>query len=140
MALDVADGRRWPGFFDGQRRVGALEPYLAAVLVKLFGHAPAVVAIAPTLCFALFVAGQFLLWRRWADRPTAHLAALFAVAWQPAARALEHHPPGRLHRVARLGRADAVGLSGPDPDPTPASRAAQKCRPAGGSCWPSATS
>ena len=83
MALDVAAGRRWPIFFDGQRYMGALEPYLAAVLVRLFGHAPAVVAIAPTLCFALFVAGQYLLWRRWADRPTAHLAALFAVACAP---------------------------------------------------------
>ena len=27
MALDIAAGRRWPVFFDGQRYMGALEPY-----------------------------------------------------------------------------------------------------------------
>ena len=30
MALDIAAGRRWPIFFDGQRYMGAVEPYVAA--------------------------------------------------------------------------------------------------------------
>src|SRR5579864_5131591 len=80
MALDIATGRRWPIFFDGQRYMGALEPYTAAALVKLFGHSPAVVALAPLLFFGLFAAGQYILWRQWADGRTGHLAALFAVA------------------------------------------------------------
>jgi hypothetical protein len=65
MALDIAEGRRWPIFFDGQRYMGALEAYTAAVFVKLFGHSPASVAMAPTFYFAGLVAGQFAVWRVW---------------------------------------------------------------------------
>ncbi len=83
MAMDIAKGLRWPIFFDGQRYMGALEPYTAALFVRLLGHSPAVVALAPAFYFALFVAGQYWLWRRWADRPTGHLAALLTVSCAP---------------------------------------------------------
>lgn len=83
MALDVAAGQRWPIFFDGQRYMGILEPYTAAFFVRLLGHSPAVVALAPAFYFALFAAGQYLIWRFWVDRPTGHLAALLTVACAP---------------------------------------------------------
>src|SRR4051812_14273080 len=83
MALDIAEGRRWPIFFDGQRYMGAVEPYTAAAFVAAFGHSPGVVALAPLAFFGLFAAGQFALWRRWSDRPTGHLAALLTVVCAP---------------------------------------------------------
>jgi hypothetical protein len=83
MALDISQGRRWPIFFDGQRYMGALEAYTAAVFVVLFGHSPAVVSMAPTLYTGLFVGGQFVLWRNWAGRATGHLAALLAAVGSP---------------------------------------------------------
>jgi hypothetical protein len=83
MALDIAALRRFPIFFDGQRYMGAVEPYVAAALVALFGHSPAVVALAPWLFFGLFAAGQYALWRCWSDRPTGHLAALITVVSAP---------------------------------------------------------
>ena len=84
MALDIAAGRRLPVFFDGQRYMGAVEPYVAALLVALFGHSPVVVALAPwLLSFGLFVAGQYALWRCWGDRLTGHLAALVSVLCAP---------------------------------------------------------
>jgi hypothetical protein len=83
MALDIASGRRWPIFFDGQRYMGAVEAYTAAAFVVVFGHSPAVVALAPLLFFGLFVAGQFAAWRLWAGRPTGHLAALVTAVGSP---------------------------------------------------------
>lgn len=83
MALDIAAGRRWPIFFDGQRYMGAVEAYTAALLVALFGHSPRVVAVAPLLFFSLFAAGQYALWRCWKDRRTGHLASLFTVIGAP---------------------------------------------------------
>jgi len=83
MALDVAAGRRWPIFFDGQRYMGAVEAYAAAVCVRLGGHSPAVVAVAPLLFFGLFVAAQFAVWSRWRGRATGHLAAALTVLSAP---------------------------------------------------------
>ncbi len=83
MALDIAAGRRFPIFFDGQRYMGAVEPYVAGLLVALFGHSPVVVALAPWLFFGLFVAGQYALWRCWGDRLTGHIAALVSVLCAP---------------------------------------------------------
>ena len=83
MSLDIASGVRWPIFFDGQRYMGAVEAYVAAVFVLLLGHSPAIVALAPLLFFGLFAAGQYLLWSRWTDRVTGHLAALLTVCGGP---------------------------------------------------------
>jgi hypothetical protein len=83
MALDISEARRWPIFFDGQRYMGALEAYTAAIFVKLFGHSPVVIAMAPTLYFGLFVAGQYVLWRQWTSRAAGHLAALVTAVGSP---------------------------------------------------------
>jgi hypothetical protein len=99
MALDIAHGRRWPIFFDGQRYMGALEAYVAAVFVKLFGHSPQTIAFAPTLAIALFVGGQYALWRVWADRGTAHLAALLASICAPMLAVWSVAPRGAYSEV-----------------------------------------
>ena len=79
MALDIAAGRRFPIFFDGQRYMGAVEAYMAAGFVRVLGHTPEVVALAPLMAFALFAAFQYWVWSRWADRRTGHFAAALAV-------------------------------------------------------------
>ncbi len=83
MALDIARGRRFPIFFDGQRYMGAVEAYVAAAFVRAFGHAPVIIALAPWLAFGLFAALQFFLWSRWGDRATGHLAAAFTIVCAP---------------------------------------------------------
>lgn len=83
MALDIAAGRRLPIFFDGQRYMGAIEAYLAALFVAIFGHSPVIVALSPLVFFGLFAAGQYAIWRIFHDRSTGHLAALISVLGAP---------------------------------------------------------
>lgn len=83
MAMDIAEGRRWPIFFDGQRYMGAIEAYTAAIFVKFFGHTALTVAMAPTFYFALLTAAQFGAWRSWSGRAAGHLAAAMTVACSP---------------------------------------------------------
>jgi len=83
MALDIAAGRRFPIFFDGQRYMGAVEAYVAAAFTRVLGHGPPSVALAPVLFFGLFVAGQFAVWRLWKDPSTGHLAALLTLLGAP---------------------------------------------------------
>lgn len=83
MALDISQGARFPIFFYGQRYMGALEAYVAAALVRLLGHSPSVVALAPLLFFALFVAEQYAVWRIWSGKRTANLAALITLIGSP---------------------------------------------------------
>ena len=75
MALDIAAGRRFPIFFDGQRYMGAVEAYAAAAFVRALRPRAGGDRPGPLVAFGLFAAGQFVVWSRWADRPTGHLAA-----------------------------------------------------------------
>ena len=83
MALDISEGRRFPLFFDGQRYMSAIEAYIAAGFVRLFGHEPNIIALAPLLAFGLFVAGQYAVWRIWKDGKTGHLAAGLTAVGSP---------------------------------------------------------
>jgi hypothetical protein len=83
MALDIAAGRRFPIFFDGQRYMGAVEAYAAAAFVRALGHAPEVIALAPLVAFGLFTAGQYVVWARWRGRAAGHLAAGLTVLGSP---------------------------------------------------------
>jgi hypothetical protein len=104
MALDIAAGRRWPVFFDGQRYMGAVEAYTAAGFVALFGPSPTVVALAPLLFFGFFAAGQYALWRCGSGRATGHLAALVAVLGSPMLALWSIVPRGGLLDSARVCR------------------------------------
>jgi hypothetical protein len=126
MALDIAEGRRLPIFFDGQRYMGAVEAYTAAIFVKLFGHTPLTVALAPTFYFGLLAAGQFAAWRRWSSRATGHLAALFTVVCSPFLALWSVVPRGGYTEVLAWGLATlAVYRCTTQPDRPPFSRAAQ---------------
>lgn len=126
MALDIAEGRRWPIFFDGQRYMGALEAYTAAVFVKMFGHSPASVAMAPTCYFAALVAGQFAAWRAWQGRACGHLAALFTLACSPMMAIWSVIPRGGYTEVLAWGLATlAVYRRVTRPDRPPIGRLAQ---------------
>ncbi len=83
MALDIAQGRRLPIFFDGQRYMGAIESYVAAVFVRLVGHGPTTIALAPLVFYGLFVAGQYAVWRVWRDRTTGLMAAALTAVGSP---------------------------------------------------------
>ncbi len=83
MALDISEGRRFPLFFDGQRYMGAFEAYIAAAFVRLLGHEPNIIALAPLLAYGLFVAGQYAVWRVWKDGKTGHLAAGLTAVGSP---------------------------------------------------------
>jgi hypothetical protein len=85
--------------------MGALEAYTAAVFVRLFGHSPAVVAMAPTFYFALLVAGQFAAWRAWKGRACGHLAALFTLACSPMMAIWSVIPRGGYTEVLAWGLA-----------------------------------
>ena len=105
MALDIAEGRRLPIFFDGQRYMGALEAYTAAIFVRLFGHSPSSVAMAPTFYYAAFVAGQFAAWRAWKGRACGHLAATFTLACSPMMAIWSVIPRGGYTEVLAWGLA-----------------------------------
>ena len=49
MAKHIAQARDFPVFFYGQSYLGALEPYLNAVLFRLFGFSPNLIFVLPTL-------------------------------------------------------------------------------------------
>ncbi len=85
MSYDISRGERWPIFFDGQRYMGAIEAYVAAGFVRLFGFTPSTVALAPLFFCGLFVCGQFVLWTRWSSRAAGHLAASIALIGAPMA-------------------------------------------------------
>ena len=95
--------------------MGALEAYTAALIVKLFGHSPATIAMAPALYSAGLVAGQFAAWRAWkgpgvrAPRGPVHAGVLADDG------DLERDPARGIRRGARLGARRDGRLSPRDP-------------------------
>jgi len=61
MATHIAEGRDFPAYFYGQHYMGALEAYLAAPVVGLFG--PTVLALRLPMVLAFYVATGWLLYR-----------------------------------------------------------------------------
>ncbi len=100
--------------------MGALEAYTAAVFVRLFGHSPSSVAMAPTVYFAALVAGQFAAWRSWKGRACGHLAALFTLACSPMMAIWSVIPRGGYTEVLAWGLATMAvyrGVTRPDRPP-----------------------
>ena len=63
MALDIAAGRRFPIFFDGQRYMSAVEGYVAAAFTLLLGTRGARRASSPVRAFCL-LRDSSRRWRR----------------------------------------------------------------------------
>jgi hypothetical protein len=74
MALHIAQGRHFPAYFYGDDYMGAVEAYLAAPVVGLFG--PSVLALRLPMVLALYVAFGWLMYRLTARLYTRWFAVL----------------------------------------------------------------
>jgi len=68
MAQDIAEGRRLPIYFYGQRYMGALEAYVIAALSPLFDDPIHALRFGPALFFAALCVLQYLMLTRWFGR------------------------------------------------------------------------
>lgn len=64
MAMHVAEGRRFPGFMDGQSYMGTAEAYVAAAGFRVFGPSLLGLRLSMLLWFLLFLGTLHLLARR----------------------------------------------------------------------------
>jgi len=83
MAQDVAEGRRWPIYFYGQRYMGALEAYVIAGLLPLVDDPLIALRLGPALFFAALVAAQYLMLTQWLGRGGGWTAAACLVLAAP---------------------------------------------------------
>ncbi|MGZ3665997.1 MAG: hypothetical protein ACXWQR_20245 [Ktedonobacterales bacterium] len=63
MALHIASGRDYPGFFYGQNYMGALQAYIAAPLFRLFGPSVFVLRFSMLLLCTVFLINMYVLTR-----------------------------------------------------------------------------
>lgn len=63
MALHIASGRDYPGFFYGQNYMGPLQAYIAAPLFRLFGPSIFVLRLSMLLLCTVFLINIYLLTR-----------------------------------------------------------------------------
>jgi hypothetical protein len=83
MAQDIAEGRRLPIYFYGQRYMGAAEAYLIAALGPWFDDPIVALRVGPLCFFAAFVAVQYLMLARWFGRSGAAAAVALLLAAPP---------------------------------------------------------
>lgn len=74
MSVNIAQGDR-PLFFYGQPYFGALEAYLAALFISLFGFSEFVVSLSPISFTLAWIIFSFLLFARIHDRTAGIIAA-----------------------------------------------------------------
>jgi hypothetical protein len=79
MALNILEGD-WPLFYYGQNYMGALEAYVAAGMVFLFGVSDLSISLSPILFSIVWVGACFLLYRELAG-PVAGLVAAAVAAF-----------------------------------------------------------
>jgi 4-amino-4-deoxy-L-arabinose transferase-like glycosyltransferase len=75
MAMDIAQGNEFPLFFYGQNYFGALEAYVAAVFIKLFGMSEFSVACSVILFSLGWIVATYLLIAALFDRRAGLVAA-----------------------------------------------------------------
>lgn len=63
MALHIASGRDYPGFFYGQNYMGALQAYIAAPLFRLLGPSVFVLRFSMLLLCTVFLINMYVLTR-----------------------------------------------------------------------------
>jgi hypothetical protein len=83
MAQDIAEGRRLPIYFYGQRYMGALEAYVIAAISPLFENPIHALRSGPAIFFAVLVALQFLMLTRWFGRTGGLIGAATLLAGPP---------------------------------------------------------
>ncbi len=75
MAVNIVQGDR-PLFFYGQYYMGALEAYVAAIMVAIFGFSELAVSLSPILFAVLWIFASYLLFKEIKDHHTGLIAAL----------------------------------------------------------------
>ncbi len=83
MAQDIAEGRALPIYFYGQRYMGALEAYVVAALLPLFGNPLHALRFGPACFFALLTGVQYLMLTRWFGRRGGLVGAAALLAASP---------------------------------------------------------
>ncbi|MEE8385734.1 MAG: hypothetical protein V3S01_07440, partial [Dehalococcoidia bacterium] len=83
MAQDIAEGRRLPLYFYGQRYMGTLEAYAIAAVSPLFDDPIHALRFGPACFFALLVAVQYLMLTRWFGRRGGLMGAVALLAAAP---------------------------------------------------------
>jgi len=83
MAQDVAEGRRLPIFFYGQRYMGTLETFTMAALRLITDDVFLSLKLTPALYFSLLVGVTFCMITRWFGRLSGSVAALSLMAASP---------------------------------------------------------
>jgi hypothetical protein len=78
MGVDILQGER-PLFFYGERYLGALEAYIAALIFKIFGASELTLSLSPILFSIAWLFVTYLLFSEIAGR-TAGIAAAFVIA------------------------------------------------------------
>ncbi len=79
MAVNIASGEDYPLFWYGLHYAGALEAYVAAAMIRLFGFSELTLTLSPILFSLLWLVGTYLLFAGILDRRAGLVAALAAV-------------------------------------------------------------
>ncbi|GEM_PF-1951040 len=79
MAVNIASGEDFPLFWYGLHYAGALEAYVAAAMIRLFGFSELALTLSPLLFSLLWLAGTYLLFAEILDRRAGLVATLAAV-------------------------------------------------------------
>lgn len=79
MAVNIAQGTDFPLFWYGQLYFGAVESYVAALMIKLFGFSELHMTLSPILFSQAWIVGTYLLYREVAGRKAGLIAVLVSV-------------------------------------------------------------
>ncbi len=79
MAVNIARGADFPLFWYGLHYAGALEAYVAAAMIRLFGFSELTLTLSPILFSLLWLAGTYLLFTEILGRRAGLVATLAAV-------------------------------------------------------------
>ncbi len=79
MAVNIARGEDFPLFWYGLHYAGALEAYVAAAMIRLFGLSETALTLSPILFSLLWLVGTYLLFTEILDRRAGLVATLAAV-------------------------------------------------------------
>ncbi len=79
MAVNIAGGEDFPLFWYGLHYAGALEAYVAAAMIKLFGFSELALTLSPVLFSILWIIGTYLLFSEIINRKAGLVAAIAAV-------------------------------------------------------------
>lgn len=78
MAVNIAHGTDYPLFWYGQHYFGALESYVAAGMMRLFGFSELSLSLSPIFFSQLWILGTYFLYKELAGKKAGLIAATVA--------------------------------------------------------------